>query len=216
MNNDSDKIDKILFFPISDKLLPIVKNKNLTSVNLSISSFVCTILSLFLFEKNFRILSSSVCILGYIFSCISQNIQKVQNDKIINNIIYLFSNFSFILYFIYVLIMSIKVKNVKNVIFSLLFLFYSILLVLRFSIKQALESYNITLSDNFYQRYYNQLAENNDQITIKFYLFMMNCFYKFYKTIYKQFDKNKLENIIKNIPGDGTYTIFLSILILFI
>jgi hypothetical protein len=209
--NKNDIIDNILI-----KFIPIVKNKNLTSTNLSITSFVSMIFSLFLFEKNFRILSSFIYILGYIFLRISQNLQKVQNDKIVNDIIYLFGNFLFSLYFIYVLVMSIKVKNIKIIIFMLLLVIYNILLFLRFSIKEAIDCYDITFSDNFYQKYYNQLAENKDQITIKFYLFIMNFLYKFYKSIFKQFNKNKLENIIKNTPGDGIYTIFLSILILFI
>jgi len=209
--NKNDIIDNILI-----KFIPILKNKNFTSVNLSIASFVSMIFSLFLFEKNFRILSSFIYILGYIFLRISQNLQKVQNDKIVNDIIYLFSIFLFSLYFIYVLVMSIKVNNIKIIIFMLLLFSYNILLFLRFSIKEALDCYDITLSDNFYQKYYNQLAENKDQITIKFYLFIMNCLYKFYKSIFKQFNKNKLEDIIKNTPGDGIYTIFLSILILFI
>lgn len=214
--DNKDIVDKSLFFPISNKLLPIVKNKNLTSVNLSITSFVCTIFSLFLFEKNFRILSLSVYVLGHIFSCISKNLQKVQNDKVVNDIIYLFGNFSFSLYFMYVLVINIKINNIKNIIFMLLLLTYNILLLLRFSIKEALDSYDITLTDNFYQKYYNQLAENRDQISVKFYLFMMNCLHMFYKKFFREFNKDKLENIIKKTPGDGIYTIFLSILILFI
>lgn len=209
--NKNDIIDKVLF-----KFIPIVKNKNINSVNLSIASFVCMILSLFLFEKNFRILSSFLCISAYIFLYISQSLQKVQNDKIVNNIIYLFSNFLFCLYFMYLLIIAIKNNNIKIIIFMLLLLAYNILLFLRFSIKEALECHDITLSDNFYQKYYNQLAENKDQIAIKFYLFIMNCLYIFYKSVFKEFNKDKFHNIIKNTPGDGIYIIFLSILILFI
>ena len=86
-------------------------------------------------EKNFRILSLSVYVLGHIFSCISKNLQKVQNDKVVNDIIYLFGNFSFSLYFMYVLVINIKINNIKNIIFMLLLLTYNILLLLRFSIK---------------------------------------------------------------------------------
>lgn len=202
-----DNIDKTIFFPVSKKFYNLYNFDEITLNNISLASSFCYFLSLFLLEKNMKILSSSLYLLGYIFSCIryiryqNKKSTMTQYEKVFDNITYSISNISFIFYFLYKFISNIK--NKTNIVLSIILFFIMILfnasLILSFSDNES------SKTDNFYE-FYKKLYENNKEPIYKIYIELIKYSYIFYKGV----NRNKLSNF-----GYGTYTIFMFFCILF-
>jgi hypothetical protein len=201
-----DNIDKTIFFPVSKKIYNLYNFDETSLNNISIASSFCYFLSLFLLERDMKILSSSLYLLGYILSCtryIKYENKKMitQYERVFDNITYSVSNISFIFYFLYALILKIKNKNniVLSVILFIIMILFNSSLILSFSDRES------SKTDNFYE-FYKKLYQNNTEPIYKIYIEMMKYSYIFYKGI----NRNKLTNL-----GYGTYTIFIFFCILF-
>lgn len=205
-----DKIDDTIFLPISKQIYNIYDFENIKLNNISICSSIFYFLSLFFLERNMKIVSSFLYLLGYIFSCVRyikyENIKTAtQYEKIFDNITFSVSNMCFLFYFFYLYFYNLfyNQNRQKNKIISTLFLVLLILfngiLLLSFAEKEE-KKYN-----NFYE-YYKKLYENNNEPIYKFYIELMKCTYNIYNIL----GKKKISNL-----GLGTYSFFVFFCILF-
>tara|TARA_B110000977_G_scaffold201342_1_gene295481 strand:- start:4284 stop:4988 length:705 start_codon:yes stop_codon:yes gene_type:complete len=215
--------DNYIFIPISNILIPLLYRLGLTPNKVTLLSTISTILSAyFLYKNNGPSTFIYFYFTGYLLDCIDGRFARRYNmssklgmisdgvSDVVTNIIVLIA---FIL----------KFRNNSHLFFMLpLALFLTYQLGVAYGLTEAIDCFNNNNHDNFYQHKKELLKGfgNNyfDKLLSKTYIHINKLSYISYKNKYPTFDKNKIENMLKNTKefGPGNYCIFGILIVLFL
>lgn len=206
-------LDYCFYFPLSDFLLKPLHCLGFTPNGITYLSIITSIISSYLLHKNKILYSIILLHISYLFDSIDGKFARKYNmtsdfgmklDIVSDNITY------FILF-----IVLLRKINLNPKIIALIGIVYY------FNIKwhglnEAIECYNKHNHDNFYKVNYDKFKDDKSLLN-KLFLFTYKSSYKFYKSSFPKFDKEKITKklLFCRYFGPGSIPLFFSLIFLY-
>lgn len=212
-------IDNYLFFPMADVLIDPLRKLGLTPNMVTLISTFFTLFTIYFLEKNNMILATCSYLVGYILDCVDGKMARKYNmgsdlGMVLDTSSDILSNFILSFY----ILCKFTLKR-SNIVLAILTAIISALLVLSYSLNEAIQSYNQTGDDNFYMRRFKQLEKQRKSslsFIYNFYLFITKTLYKLYRFFFPTFNSDTIYRwlpILKEM-GPGTVNAIMAVLIL--
>lgn len=215
--------DNNFYFPIATKLLDPLYNLGFTPNMITLISTLFSISTIYFIHINDFTTAAIVYSIGYLFDAIDGRMARKYNmgskmgmiyDLVSDNI----TNFSLLIY-----LLVFYEMNSLTIIMMFLFFILSYILLLSYSINEAIDSYKKTKSDDFYERRVKELKgfgkDKNviDKFLIKLFLLITKSARDTYKTYFPVYNEECIHNRLKIIKhfGPGNFCLFASIIIYF-
>lgn len=212
-------IDNYLFFPMADLLIDPLRNIGLTPNMVTLISTFFTLFTIYYLEKNNLILAACSYLFGYVLDCVDGKMARKYNmgsdlGMVLDTSSDVLSNCILSFY----ILCKFTLKK-SNIVLAILTAIISALLILSYSLNEAIQSYNQTGDDNFYMRRFNQLEKQRKsslRFIYNFYLFITKMLYKLYRFFFPTFNNDTIYKwlpILKEM-GPGTVNAIMAVLIL--
>ena len=213
-NSHEPWIDNNIFFPIATKLVDPLHQMGLTPNNVTILSTMFTFISIYFLHKGKQSYAAASYCFGYILDCVDGRMARKYSmgsdvgmalDATSDTI----SNIALFAYLIYT-------KKMNLELFAVLLIF-SILISLAYGLNEAIATYKLTGSDDFYKRRVNQLKDKKDnRLLYDMFLMVTNSSYKTYKSFFPEYDETKINYWLSTLKefGPGTYCALVTVMLL--
>lgn len=216
--------DVKFFFPIASKMLDPIYKIGLTPNMVTLLSTFFTFTAIYYFSINQKKYAILAYMMGYLLDCVDGKLARKYSmgsnigmalDMVSDNI----SNLALFLFIIYN-----KQLCGTNLVLIILIGFFSFMLSISYGLNEAIASYEVTGSDNFYERRVTQLkepkknADLNEVLLYDLFLKINQATYKTYKSIFPVYNKNQIDNwltVLKHF-GPGNYCLFISFILYYI
>lgn len=204
--------DVNIFAPIATELVDPLHNIGLTPNMVTIISTIFTIMGIYYFYSNKTYLAVITYMTGYLLDCVDGRMARkyamgsdigMALDCVSDNI----SNGFLILYMLLSGRANLKVLSVIIIL--------TFMLSLSFGLNEAIASYNVNGSDNFYE-YRSKQLEGKEDLLFKLFLFITKSSYSTYKLLFPTYDIDKINKWLRILKhfGPGNYCLFISSLLL--
>lgn len=213
-NSHEPWIDNNIFFPIATKLVDPLHQMGLTPNNVTILSTMFTFISIYFLHKGKQSYAAASYCFGYILDCVDGRMARKYSmgsdvgmalDATSDTI----SNIALFAYLIYT-------KKMNLELFAVLLIF-SILISLAYGLNEAIATYKLTGSDDFYKRRVDQLKDKKDnRLLYDMFLMVTNSSYKTYKSFFPEYDETKINYWLSTLKefGPGTYCALVTVMLL--
>jgi hypothetical protein len=225
-NKDYDPISESkIFYPLSNKLLPFFHKLNFKPNDITILSFLFTLIGLYFYIKDKNILGITFFLIGFMFDCMDGQMARKYNQSstygmILDNVCDMIKIILLIPIIIYKLIKKNKIKKLLIILFLLLL--FNFFFIKNSYLNYAILSYQKYNNDNFYFTKEIEIKNSNleNKIISKLYLNKLNSNYKIYR---KNFPNKLNDNTIQHFEetiykykefGPGNFIIFICILMM--
>ncbi len=210
-----------IFFPITNQLVDPLYCMGLTPNMVTIISTIFTFLSIYYLHLGNRYYAFSAYLFGYVLDCVDGRMARKYSmgtdigmalDCTSDNV----SNAALFAY-----ILFNRPMNLTNIGLLSMLSVMSYMLAISFGLNEAIASYELNGSDNFYERRVKQLDGKGygyEKELYKLFLLINKVSYETYKKYFPTYDKEKINKwlgILKHF-GPGNYCLFVGLLLLFI
>jgi phosphatidylglycerophosphate synthase len=199
--------DNYIFFPISDLLVTPLRKIGLTPNNVTILSSLFTLSTIYFLHINKIEYACAMYFIGYLLDCVDGNMARKYNmgSKYGMALDMLSDQITTIILLAYILL----TKEFKNYWLLLVIIILMFLCSISVSIAEAFASYKKTGTDNFYKNKEEELAGENAKI-YKLYLHTNKISYNMYKTLFPNYNEEKLMKYMSLLKefGPGNANLF--------
>lgn len=200
--------DNYIFFPLSDLLVTPLRKIGLTPNMVTVLSSLFTLSTIYFLHTDKIDYACVVYFIGYLLDCVDGNMARKYNmgSKYGMALDMVSDQITTIILITYILC----TKHFENYWLLLVAIIFMFLCSLSVSIAEALLSYKKTGTDNFYKNKEKELADENPNMTYKLYLYTNKLSYNTYKTLFPNYNEEKL---MKNLSllkefGPGNANLF--------
>jgi len=195
--------DNKVFFPITNKLIDLIKPLNIESnVLFYIGSILRLVSIYFIYNANYHI-GAAIYFIAYIFDCISDKMDERGEER---------NTLTFGINLI-IAIMLINNYGLRTV-FSIIIIIMLFMLSVNYGLTEAIVSYLQNGNDNFTIKKELEMKDN-DVILDQVYLLIKKINYFSYRIIFPTYDQNKIVNLLQVIKefGNGNFALVMTFMI---
>jgi hypothetical protein len=189
--------DYAIFFPLANKLKDSIIELEISPMLITVFGSLLRVLVMYYIYNNEPYYATAAYLFAYIFDCIDEKSSDRFHERMV---------FSFVTNLIIggMLIHKYGFTDYHGIIILVLI----IMLILNFGLEEAIISNSINGNDNFLLRRQKEIG-NSTNIIDKLFLVLTNISYVFYRSIFPNFNKDKISNWSKVIKefGPGNFTL---------
>jgi len=195
--------DNKVFFPITNKLIDLIKPLNIESnVLFYIGSILRLVSIYFIYNANYHI-GAAIYFIAYIFDCISDKMDERGEER------------NTLTFGINLIIAIMLINNYGlGTVFSIIIIIMLFMLSVNYGLTEAIVSYLQNGNDNFITKRELEMKDN-DVILDQVYLLIKKINYFSYRIIFPTYDQNKIVNLLQVIKefGNGNFALVMTFMI---